>query len=182
MRGWGGGAIGLGFGLEAFEREEGAVAGAAGGIDAVLEFGEGVGVAGGGLTEGELLFIAESILILVAIGLGFGIVEAAEAPLAANDVVDVETFDEVGGAEVAVALLGEMLKLGGTFERKDEGFGVEAGFEAVHGGGGLACDRGGAGGFLGVAAVGFYLTESRHWDSGFSEAGSGGQSGRPVLV
>src|ERR1019366_5958374 len=34
--------------------------------------------------------------------------------------------------------------------------------EGVHGGGGLACDRGGSGGFLGVTTVGFYLTKGGH--------------------
>jgi hypothetical protein len=43
---------------------------------------------------------------------------------------------------------------------------VDAGFDGIHGGGGLTCNRGGAGGLLGVTAIGFYLTEGRHSSSG----------------
>jgi hypothetical protein len=103
--------------------------------------------------------------------LGFGVVEAAEGPLAADEVVDVEALFGVGGAVVEVALLDELLEIGEVFRRKEEGFGVDAGFEVVHGRNGLASDRGGTGRFLGVTAVGFYLTKGRH---GF---GSGGVRG-----
>jgi hypothetical protein len=67
---------------------EGAVAGAAGGIDAVLEFGEGGRVAGGGVSEGVLLRVAELVVVLVLEHLCFGVVEAAEEPLAADEIVD----------------------------------------------------------------------------------------------
>jgi hypothetical protein len=63
---------------------------------------------------------------------------------------------------VVVVVFDELIELGEVFGGEDEGFGVDAGFEAVHGGDGLACDRGGAGRFLGVTAIGFYLTKSRH--------------------
>jgi hypothetical protein len=46
-----------------------------------------------------------------------------------------------------------LLEVGEVLGGEDEGFGVDAGFEGVHGRDGLACDRGGAGGYLGVAAV-----------------------------
>jgi hypothetical protein len=61
-----------------------------------------------------------------------------------------------------VVLVDELLEGGNVFVGEDEGFGVDAGFESVHGRGGFACDRGGAGGFLGVATVGFYLPDGRH--------------------
>src|ERR1035441_10687300 len=118
----------------------GAGAGAAGGIDAVLEFGEGGRVVGGGFTEGELLGVAELVLALIAPHLGFGAVEAAEGPLAADEVVD-ETAG-VGGGRAVVAVVGvdEIFEVGEFFGGKDEGLGMEAGFEGVHGGGGLARD------------------------------------------
>jgi hypothetical protein len=68
----------------------------------------------------------------------------------------------VGGMVVVVVVFDELIELGEVFGGEDEGFGVDAGFEAVHGGDGLASDRGGAGRFLGVTAIGFYLTKSRH--------------------
>jgi hypothetical protein len=83
---------------------------------------------------------------------------------------------------VVVVVFDELIELGEVFGGEDEGFGVDAGFESVHGGDGLACDRGGAGGFLGVAAVGFYLTLGRHGGSSRSELRSDGQAGRPVLL
>jgi hypothetical protein len=153
---------GVGFGLEFFESEEGAGAGAAGGIDAVLESGEGVGVAGDGLTEGELLRVAVRVVVLVLPGLGFGEVEAAEGPLAADEVIDECAGVGGGGTMVAVVGADEVFEVGEFLGGEDEGLGVESGFEGVHGGGGLAGGRGGAGGVLGVTAVGFDLTESGH--------------------
>jgi hypothetical protein len=70
------------------EGVEGLEAGAAGGIEAVLEFGEGGGVVGGGLTEGVLLWVAVFVVALVLPGLGLGDAEAAEHPLAVDEVVD----------------------------------------------------------------------------------------------
>ncbi|MGA2611716.1 MAG: hypothetical protein ABSH01_30090, partial [Terriglobia bacterium] len=64
-----------------------------------------------------------------------------------------------GGVVVLVVLVDEQLEIGEFFGGEDERFGVDAGFEGVHGGDGFACDRGRAGGFLGVTAVRFYLTE-----------------------
>ena len=61
-----------------------------------------------------------------------------------------------------VVLVDEEFEIGEFFGGQDEGFGVDAGFQGVHRGGGLAGDRGRAGGFLGVAAVGFYLSQSGH--------------------
>ena len=97
----------------------------------------------------------------VSPSLGFGGAEAAESPLAVDEVVDEAAG--IGGSGLVVVEVGdELIEIGEVFGGEDEGFGVDAGFEGVHGGDGFACDRGGAGGFLGVAAVGFYLTGSRH--------------------
>ena len=72
---------------------------------------------------------------------------------------------------VGVVGLDELFEVGEFLGGEDERFGVEAGFEGVHGGGGLACDRGGAGGFLGVATVGFYLTRGGHGGSRMDRPG-----------
>src|ERR1039457_7213250 len=183
-RGWGfefrGGA---GCGLEFLEGIDGAEAGAAGGVEAVLEFGEGGGVAGSGLSEGVLLWVAVLVVALILPGLGFGDAEAAEHPLAIDEVVDEAAGVGGGGAVVVVEVGDELVEVGKVFGREDEGFGVDAGFEGVHGGSGLARDRGGAGGLLGVAAVSFYLSESRHSGSGGVRAALGlaGGSACPTL-
>jgi len=142
--------------LQGLESSE---AGPAGGIDAVLEFGEGLGIATNGLAEGELLGVVVDALVLVLPGLGFGGIEAAEGPFAADEVVDVGAGDWGGGAVVGVVGFDELFEVGEFLGGEDEGLGVEAGFEGIHGGCGLACDGGGAGGFEGVTAVGFYLTK-----------------------
>jgi hypothetical protein len=95
--------------------------------------------------------------------LGFGGVEAAEGPLAADQVVDEEAGFGGGGVVALVILVDELFDVGDLFGGEDEGFGMEAGFEGVHGGDGLAYDRGWAGRFFGITAVGFYLTNGRHW-------------------
>jgi hypothetical protein len=111
---------------------QGARAGAAGGVDAVLEFGEGVGIAADGLAEGVLLGVAEDVVVLVQPGLGFGGIEAAEGPLAADEVVDEGAGVGRGGAVVGVIGFDEGFEFGAVFGGEDEGLGVEAGFEGVH--------------------------------------------------
>src|SRR5262249_54038153 len=64
-----------------------------------------------------------------------------------------ELVDEVGfvlsyGLVSAAAGLGERFEFRGVFAGKDEGFGVESGFETVETGDGLTCDRGWPGGLL----------------------------------
>jgi hypothetical protein len=115
--GWSGGGRGGGdFGLEFFESFEGAMISAAGGIDAVLKFGEGGGVAGGGFSEGVLLFVGVGALGLVLPHLSFGGAVAAEEPLAVDDLIEVEAcFGGVG--EVAlVVVVDELLEVGEFFE------------------------------------------------------------------
>src|SRR5260370_36880684 len=114
------------------------------------------------MSEGVLLRSAVSARVLVLPRFGFGGAEAAEVPLTVDEIIDENAGFGGGGTETLVAVLDEFLELGLVFGGEDEGFGVDAGFEGIHGGGGLACDRGGAGGLLGIAAVSFDLTESRH--------------------
>jgi hypothetical protein len=158
----GGAGSGCGFSLEFGEGIESTPAGAAGGIEAVLKFGEGGGVAGGGLSEGVLLGVAVLVVVLVSPGLGFGGAEAAESPLAVDEVVDEAAGIGGGGAVVVVEVGDELVEVGEVLGGEGEGFGVDAGFKSVHGRCGFACDRGGAGGLLGIAAVSFNLPESRH--------------------
>jgi len=157
--GWGG--------FELLEGVEGAVEGAAGGIDAPLELAEGLVFLHAGLAEGKIVFLAVGFLVGIFKELGFGDAEAAEGPLATDEVVEQDAGFGGGGVVAVVVLGGELLEVGEVLGREDEGFGVDAGFEGVHGGDGLACDRVGASGFLGVTAVSFYLTESGHvWLAG----------------
>jgi hypothetical protein len=67
---------------------EGALAGAAGAIDAPLELAEGFAHAAGGLTEGILVIGGPGVLVVECPELSLGEVEAAEGPLASDEVVD----------------------------------------------------------------------------------------------
>jgi hypothetical protein len=144
------------------EGVEGAVEGAAGGIDAPLELAEGLMVAHAGLAEGKIVFHGVGFLVGIFKELGFGGAEAAEGPFAADEVVEHDAGFGGGGVVALVILVDELLEVGEVLGGEDEGFGMDAGFEGVHGGRSLTCDRGGAGGFLGVTTIGFYLTKSRH--------------------
>jgi hypothetical protein len=145
-----------------FEGLEIAVDGSAGRVEAVLEFREGVGVDGGGLSEGVLLGAGPALLFLILPGLGFGGAETAEGPLAGNEIVDEEAGFRGGGLVVPVILFDELFEVGEFLGGEDEGLGVDAGFEGVHGRDGSACYRGGAGGFPGVTTIRFDLTQCRH--------------------
>jgi len=152
----------LGLGLELSQGLESAMDGATGCVEAVLESGEGARVGGEGMAEGVLFGVAVNVVVLVFPGLGFGGAQASEGPLAGDEIVEQEAGLGGGGLMVLVILFDELLEVGELFGFEYERFGVDAGFEGVHGGDGLACDRGGAGGFLGVAAIRFYLSERGH--------------------
>src|ERR1035438_6243163 len=122
----GGVGCGCGFGLEFLEGIEGAEAGAAGGVETVLEFGEGGGVAGGGLSERGFLWVAVLVVALVLPGLGFGGAEAAESPLAVDEVVDEAAGVGGGGAVVVVEVGDELVEVGKVFGGQDKGFRVDA--------------------------------------------------------
>jgi hypothetical protein len=172
----------LRFGFELFEVLEGALAGAAGAVETPLELAEGFGLMTGGLTEGIFVIGLKGVLVVECPELGFGGAKAALEPLAVDEVVDEGAGFGGGGMVAPVILVDEEFEIGEFFGREDEGFGVDAGFEGVHGGGGLACDRGRAGRFLGVAAIGFNLTESRHGGSGKGQADPEGTPACPTLT
>src|SRR5260370_20557594 len=114
------------------------------------------------MSEGVLLRSAVFAGVLVSTRVAFGGTEASEVPLTVDEIIDENAGFGGGGTETLVTVLDELLELGDVFGGEDEGFGVDAGFEGIHGGSGLACNRGGAGGLLGVATIRFDLTQSGH--------------------
>ncbi len=82
---------------------------------------------------------------------------AAAEPLAADEGVAETALFGAGGAEAVVELGNEGVVFGSAFEFDDLAFGVDAGFQGVLGGYGLAAFGVGAGGFPGVFDVGCAL-------------------------
>ena len=155
-------------GFELFEVLEGALAGTAGAIDAPLELAEGFGPAAGGLTEGEFVVGGPGVLGFECPELGFGGMEAALEPLAADEFVDEGAGFGGSGVVVLVVLVDEELEIGEFFGGKEEGSrsggaGCPS-FEADAQGGAL-CHReqgergAGVGGILGAAIGGEALEE-----------------------
>ena len=79
-----------------------------------------------------------------------------------DEIVDQEAGFRGDGLVVPAILFDELFEIGEFLGGEDEGLGVDAGFEGVHGRDGFACDRGRAGGFLGVTTIRFDLTQCRH--------------------
>jgi len=157
----------LGFGIgaggpEAIEFLEGALEVALEGIETALEAGEGFVAAIEGATE---VVGVVAVAVFVDVGVpeaGFGAAEAAENPLGMDG--DVEESLLLGGIGLKLGVEGggEVLEIGLAFTDDDLGLGVEAGLGVVEGGGGFARRCAGAGGFLGIAAIGFNLEFGRH--------------------
>ena len=140
------------FSLEAAELVEGVVVVALGGVYAALEASELVGVLGEDVAEGDVVDVDDALPEL-----GLDGAEAAEEPLAVDEGVDEHALLGGGGAEAAVIFAGEFLEGGEDFAADELGFGVDAGFEGIHGGAGLALGGAGSGGFLRVEAIGCEL-------------------------
>jgi hypothetical protein len=104
--------LGGGFGLEFFESFERAVIGAAGGVYAVLEFGEVVRADGGRLSEGVLSVDAEAVFVLVVPHLGLGGAVAAEEPLAVDDFIEVKASFGGVGVVALVVVFDKLLEVG----------------------------------------------------------------------
>jgi len=111
---------GGGFGFHLFEVLEGALAGTAGAIDAPLELAEGFGLATGGLTEGEFVVGGPGVLVVERPELGFGGMETALEPLAADEVVEEGAGFGGGGMVVLVVLVDEELEIGEFFGGEDD--------------------------------------------------------------
>jgi hypothetical protein len=94
--------------------------------------------------------------------LGVDALHAAELPVIADEDVDVELFLDGGGLAFLVIGIGEAQQVGGIFTADEVGARVDAGFQGIHAGNGLALNGAGAGGFAGIAAIGLDLKKRRH--------------------
>ena len=74
-------------------------------------------------------------VVLVLEHLGFGDAQAAQGPLAVDEVVDEGAGFGSGGAVVLEILVDELLEVGEVLVGEDQGAGVDAGFEGILGGG-----------------------------------------------
>jgi len=115
----------------------------------VEEFG-GWGVA----EDGDVDFVGSGAFVEEgAIDFGFGALEAALRPVAADQSINVELFERGLGVELAVVVGGEALPGGGVFGN-DGGFGVHPVFERVEVGSVLALGRAGPVDFCALARGG----------------------------
>ena len=154
------------FGLETLKLLEGVAVVAVGHIDAALEAGELVA----GFAEGDGEVDVEDSVGDVGEALlpelGFDAAEAAEEPFGIDEGVDEHALLGGGGMEAVVILVGEGFEAAGGFVLDDVGTGVDAGFESVHRGAGLALGGAGSGGFLRVEAIGCELFLGGHKTGG----------------
>ena len=146
-------------GLEALKLVEGVAVVALGGVDAALEAGEVVAVVAEGLSEGDF---EDRIFPHLALDSA----EAAEKPLAIDEGIDKHALFGCSGREALVVVVGEGFELRDGFAGDGLRLGIDAGFECVHGGSGLALDGAGSGGFLCVEAVGQELFLGCHKTGG----------------
>ena len=156
-------AGGIALGLNALDVFECAVDGTLGGIEAALEAFEGV--AGGHEDVGDGGWRAEGGAHLdeaILVHLDFDAAVAAELPLGGDEQIDERALSGVGGLVLLVVFGNEGIEHIGIFAGEDFGLGVNAGFESVETGGGLALDGAGAGGFLRITAIRFDLWDSSH--------------------
>ena len=94
--------------------------------------------------------------------LGFEPEIAAVEPLTGDEGIDQRALLGGGGEPTIIVLSGESCEIGGAFAADDDRFGVEAGFEGIHGDDGLAFNGARAGGLLGVELVRLDLPDGRH--------------------
>jgi len=102
--------------------------------------------------EGDVVDIEDTL-----VELGLDGAEAAEEPVAIDEGVDEEALVGGGGVEAGVVFADEFLEGSPGFAADELSFGVDAGFEGIHGGAGLALVGAGSGGFLRVEAIGCEL-------------------------
>jgi hypothetical protein len=136
---------------------EGAVIAALGVIHAAMEAGQeflAVEVGAGGIDKP---FLGAPGLHAVLPDLGLGFAEAAKWPLGGYHGIDEEALLGGGGLKAFVIVKGEGFEDVGVLARDDVGAGVNAGFQGIEAGNGLALIGAGAGGVLSVAAVSLNL-------------------------
>ena len=161
--GGGGGWFRLGLGgLEFDEGFEGFAVGADGGFEAAAEVVEFLGIGGVGAAERRLPGGLPGIFDLEGPEFGLGVAEAANGPVDEDEGVDEEALFGGGGVPALEVLVGEGLEVAGIFAGDDFAFGVDAGFEGIEGGFGLAGFGAGAGGFECVAPIGVELCLGTH--------------------
>ena len=111
------------------------------------------------LGAGELFVQAfEAIIPKVS----FDTPEAALRPLGGGEGIDERELVGAGGMEIEEEGRGDGFELGGVFEADGFAPGVDAGLEGVEVVDGLAFGRSGAGGFLGIEAIGVWRRLGRH--------------------
>jgi hypothetical protein len=148
--------------LELEELLEGAVVAALGGIDAAMEAGELFLAADEGAAGGDQIFLGATLMHGVLPDLGFGVAEAAELPRGGHHGVDQKEVFRRRGLEAGVVVDSEGFQGGRIFAGDDVGLSVDAGFEGIEAGDGLAPWGTRAGGFLRIEAVGLDLVDSGH--------------------
>jgi len=92
----------------------------------------------------------------------FGAAKAAEEKLSVREVVDRGALLGSEGLVVVDVFVAEAGALGGVFPGEDFGLGVDAGFQGIPGGAGLALGGARTGTFLGVETICPGLFESSH--------------------
>jgi hypothetical protein len=97
-----------------------------------------------------------------AVEVGLDALEAALLPVGAEHGIDVEGLGGGLGAEVAVVVGDEGVVVGGIFAGDDDGGGVDAVFQGIEAGGGLALGGAGSGGLQRVGAICFDLCGACH--------------------
>jgi hypothetical protein len=148
---------------EAFEIAEGIAEVALGGVDHALEAGEGAVREAEGMADGGILVEFVSAIHFVGKNLGFGDGEAAEGPGGADQDIDEVALLGDSGAEALEVLLEEGVEIGRIFAGDGEGLGVDAGFQRIHAGAGLALGGARTCGIVVMGAIGAGL-RSFHLD------------------
>ena len=178
-RGWRGiGSGGLGLfqllglvgGLEALEFLEGAVVVAADRIDAALE---AIEHAVGEVEDPAVGMLIRGVSALRILGLVFpefrlAAAEPAQQPVAVDQGIDQQAALGRGCGETLLICGDEIFELVRIFAGDDLGFGVNAGFQGIEAGRGLALGGAWAGGFLGVLTIrlGLFVCGHVSWFEG----------------
>jgi hypothetical protein len=124
--------------LETLEFAEGVAIGALGGTHHAVEAGEGTVAFAESLAERGAFAGFVCGRQLVNPDLGFGDGEAAEGSGGSDEDIDLVALLGGEGAVALVILVDEGGEVRGIFAGDDERFGVDAGFQGIHGGAGLA--------------------------------------------
>ena len=164
-----GGRLGWGRGVrrgegDALEFVKGAVVGALGGVDAALEAREGIERLDEDAAERGVFGVFFDLGELAGPELGFEATETAELPIGVNQGVDEESLNRRSWVELFLISGGEGIEFGGVLAGDNLRFGMDAGFERVETGDGLALRGARPGGVERIAAIRLDLKWRRHYD------------------